>query len=331
MRRRVICHGMLLLLLVPLGCGRPAPSPGPTASTLDDIAADLARGLAIEPVTCIAVCEALGPADGGRERSDFGTYVLTPVASILQKQAPQLRFVRLEDCPKYSPAWMRETALSKADAVLEGKYVPGDATFELTIEVTRPLGRTLSTSHRLIAATKEYRALADHRLPPVRPHEGDQAALKESELKSELYHAAATDATVNVALRPLRNPVRLGGNIQFTVESSVSGYVAILYQGSSGRLDFLVPNQFSDRVAIRGGEAIAVPTMEMVNKGIALEASAPAGIERVKAIVSREPIAWPRDAAGNVPTDSVAKLRAIAEVLKDASFGEARCELKTEP
>jgi len=32
-----------------------------------------------------------------------------------------------------------------------------------------------------------------------------------------------------------------------------------------------------------------------------------------------------------VPTDSVATLRAIAEVLKDASFDEARCELRTEP
>jgi len=312
-------------------CRPPAPPPAESANPIEAIAADLARSLGQEPVTCIAVSEALGPGDGGRERSDFGTYILTPIASAMQKLAPAQRFVRLEDCPKYSAAWMRAIALTKADAVLEGKYVPGAATLELTIEVTRPLGQTLASSHRQIPATPEYRTMADHRLPPIRPHESDKAALQADELKGELFHAAPTDPAIKVTIRPLRSPVPMAGSIRFIVTSSINGYLSVLYQGSSGKLDFLVPNPFVERVAVRAGEALVLPTPDMTAKGIALEATPPAGWERIKAVVSRDPIAWPRDASGNVPTDTEARLRAIAEVLKGAKFGEARCELETRP
>ena len=309
----------------------PRPRPPSAITTVDALAADLARKLGPAP-RCLVATELLGPRYGGYERSDFGANFFHEFNSRLREKAPHIRTSVLKGAPRDSAAWVEGLSLQKADAVIEGTYQLDEEnhTFALTIEVSRRTEAVLASTHGRIRATKAMVADAKRRLTVLKPGTKDRVWISREELKLELYDLPSTAADIKVGIRPVRKVVPFDQNIEFEVHSNVNGYLTILYHGASGALDFLIPNPRLPVLTVRKGEKLMVPPAEPVNGWITkLPAGPPAGWERVKAIVSRQRIPWPIDAKGNVPTDTVARLRAVREILRDSRFGEGHCELQT--
>ena len=327
--RLTACLAVCLALLAAASCaGTAAPSTsggGARASGTAAIAQDLAEQLKGKAVSCIAVGEALGAAEGSAQRSSFGIYITKEVASELNRLG--FRIVHLVEEAKFDEArWLDAISLNKADAVLEGTWLDAGAVFELTMEVRRPMGETYASARGKIPATEGYRKLVQELLPPRKPVRSAKAA--GAELKSDIYHARATDPRIQVSLRPVRTPVRVGDKVAFLVKSNTNGYLSLLYNASSGGLDFLVPSEHAPVVTVREGTELLVPGPEM---SFDMRAAQPPGWERVKAIVTREPIQWPRDGRRNVPMKTEADLKAVLETLQNAAFGEAKTELETLP
>jgi hypothetical protein len=148
------------------------------------------------------------------------------------------------------------------------------------------------------------------------------------DLISCLYRLDSTDPDIQVRIRPARPQYRLGDAVSFLVTSNVNGYLSLWNNGVSGDLAFLVPNQFVSSVTVRAGEPVEVPSRAMPFEVVA---EPPPGWDRAKAIVTREPIPWPRDAKGNIPSETMENLEVLKKVLEKSQFGEARCEIEIKP
>ncbi|MBM4041717.1 MAG: DUF4384 domain-containing protein [Planctomycetes bacterium] len=304
-------------------------------TTLDLIASDLALALVDKQVSCIAISEAFGPGGEGKDRSKFGTYITEPIAAGLRKRFDErprerrVRIVALLNKVHRSPEWLQEMSLHQADAFLTGTYMPGKREFELTIQVRLRSGEVIASSHRKLPASEDYLREAATALPAWPTHEPPKATVDATDLKRRLYHAPATDSSIRVAVRPADEPVRVGGKISFLVTSSANGYLSLLYQNSKEHVAFLLPNRACGSPTLRANEVTRIPTPKM-EEAFEFEADEPAGWERVKAIVSANPIPWPKDAAGDVPTETIGQLNALLALMAEAKFGEAHCEFQTQ-
>lgn len=276
---------------------------------------------------CIAVADAT--ASEGKERSEFGVFVTRAVEDQLLSKARGVRFHRLS--PKALTdhrKFVDEIVLAKADAVLQGEYFQGQQAVNVTLTISRPLGETLASAQGSLALTPDLLALLNKKLESPQGSGPPDPALKKAQIISSLYTLKSTDPEIKVSVSFAQSNPRVNEPVSFIVTTSVDGHLSLWNNSASGGLAFLVPNQFVQSVPVKAGQPYMVPSREM---GFEVVATPPAGWDRVKAIVSRQPIPWLRDPHGNVPTGSIPALEAIAKLLENTPFGEARCEIEIKP
>lgn len=309
--------------------GQPTKMPADPIAT---IAEDLAGQLKNKPASCVVVDE-LHSMDGGRvQRTAFGVYIVQPIATELHKRG--VRTVNMTDEARASVSeWIKFVNLSKADAVLQGEYLPGTRQFELaSVRICRPMGETLAASRGELLTKDTYLDM-DRRTLPDEKTGGAEPETRLIEFKSDIYHSAGTDRAITVEIRPAAKSIHIGESVSFTVKSNVNGYVTLLFFGSSNKLAFLTPSVIVATATIRADQDLRIPAdFNPANADIALNIveTGPPGWDRIKVLVSRDPIPWPL-ANGNVASTTEAHLKGITNVLKEACFGEARCELEVLP
>ena len=80
-----------------------------------------------------------------------------------------------------------------------------------------------------------------------------------------------------------------GDLLRVSVESNEDGYLYLFYRDAAGNVAMLYPNRFNRRNAIQKNEALTIPSPGSIFQ---IRIDAPFGEELLKAIVSKEPLAF---------------------------------------
>ena len=329
-----------ILCVLPSCATGPTPTPRtrrtsatelPTGSAVDVpsmLSAALARRLgSCRGVSCIAVADAR--AKEGQERSDFGVFMAKSVAAYLSQSSIGDR-VRFYHLPGKALVDRREyfnyMNLSKSDAELSGEYSVGHESVDVIMRVKSLNGYELASAQSSLPMTPDVQARIRKKLRVGGSSRGGR--LDKAALISGLYHMDGTDPQIEVTIRPTSKQYHFGDLVSFCVKSNVNGYLSLWNIAVSGDLAFLAPNEFVRSLTIRADHPCQIPTAAMCFE---IFADAPAGWDRAKAIVTRKPIAWPKDTQCNVPSESIESLQIIKQILDKTSFGEARCEIEIVP
>ena len=78
-----------------------------------------------------------------------------------------------------------------------------------------------------------------------------------------------------------------GDLLRVTVEPGEDGYLYLFYRDAAGNVTMLFPNRFQKKNLIKKRESVTVPTTSSIFQ---IRIDAPFGRERLKAVVSREPL-----------------------------------------
>ena len=77
--------------------------------------------------------------------------------------------------------------------------------------------------------------------------------------------------------------------LRTNVTTSKDGYLYLFYKDAEGNVAMLYPNRFNKKNAIQKGETVSIPTQGSIFQ---IRMSAPFGNELLKAVVSKEPLAF---------------------------------------
>lgn len=93
------------------------------------------------------------------------------------------------------------------------------------------------------------------------------------------------DGRRSVAITAVKNPVRIGEDFSFTVESDKPGHLTLLVAGSSGKIYKLFPNERDADGAVKPGAPLSLPRPGLWR----LTATPPVGANWFLALVSEDP------------------------------------------
>jgi hypothetical protein len=186
-----------------------------------------------------------------------------------------------------------------ADVLLVGKYTRiGKKIILRTTMVGAEKGEILAENSNEIALDGDLRDLSEKIVTPSQRKLVDASApLKGSEpLKVELKTDKATYA--------------VGDKMTVTVKVNQDCYLTVIDVGAGNKAVVLFPNMYAPNNAVKAGAAFTIPDP---SAGFEFEVTAPAGLELIRAIASKEP--------------SVDLKDAMTKPSADEPFGEVKQDL----